>query len=90
MKIYTITKQNFLHWFFNTGDDGSQKNMRTELGGRAIEKLLKGEDFSYSVYDAFDDCELGCIPLMYLEEFHEGEEIEVGDLDYECEITLID
>jgi hypothetical protein len=90
MKTYTITKQNFLLWFFNTGDDKSQKEMRTDLGKKAIEKLLNGETFTYSVEDAFNECETSCIPLMYLEEFHEGEEIEIGDLEYECEVTLID
>jgi hypothetical protein len=92
MKTYTITKQNFLEWFFNTGDLKSQKESRTDLGKRAIERLLRGEDFFYSVEDAFNECSIESIPIMFLEEFkNDGyDELEVGDLDYECEVTLID
>lgn len=90
MKTYTITKQNFLEWFFNTGDDKNQEEARTDLGKRAIERLFSGEDFFYSVEDAFNECEISCIPLAYLEEFDDKNDLEVGDLDYKCEVTLID
>jgi len=93
MKTYTITKTNFLNWWFNTGSDQEQKENRLDLGKRAVEMLLSGEDFFYSVEDAFNECEKSCIPLEYLEEFlgdaeHFG--LEVGDLDYGCEVILID
>ena len=90
MKTYTITKQNFLEWFFNTGDLKSQKESRTDLGKRAIERLFSGEDFFYSVEDAFNECEISCIPLAYLEEFSNLELREVGDLQNACEVNLID
>ena len=90
MKTYTITKKNFLEWWFNTGSDQEQKANKEDLGARAVERLLSGEDFFYSVYDAFNECETDCIPLRYLEEFDDDNDLEVMDLDYECEITLID
>jgi hypothetical protein len=31
MKTYTIKKQNFLDWYFNTGADDEQESMRTDL-----------------------------------------------------------
>lgn len=89
MKTYTITKQNFLEWYFNTGADDDQESMRTDLGDRVIERLLSGEDFFYSVEDAFNECEKSCIPIAYLEEFDDRELLEVEDLKEECEIILI-
>ena len=59
------------------------------MGKRVIEKLLLGENFTFSVEDAFNECETSCIPIMYLEEFYCGEEIEVGDLKEEVNIILI-
>lgn len=90
MKTLHITKQNFLEWYFNTGADDEQESMRTDLGERLVEKLLSGEDFSYSVEDAFNECEVGCIPLAYLEEFDDRELLEVGELKEEVNVILID
>ncbi len=91
MKIYTITKENFLYWWFKTGSDQEQKENKIDLGERVIERLLSGEDYFYSVEDAFNECEITCIPLMYLEEFDKLEDDrEVGDLEYNCNVNLID
>jgi hypothetical protein len=95
MKNYTITQANFLEWYFNTGEDGDQKDMRTNLGEKAIDFLFSGKEFTFSVYDAFNECEQGCIPIKYLEEFGKDEQlgndntIEVMDLTFECEISLL-
>lgn len=92
MKTYTITKQNFLNWWFKSGSDQEQEANKIDLGERVIERLLSGEDFFYSIEDAFNECEISCIPIMLLEEFKEDgyDELEVGDLGYTCEINLID
>jgi len=95
VKFYTITQANFLEWYFNTGEDGSQKDMRTNLGKKAIDCLFEGKVFTFSVFDAFDECEKGCIPIKYLEEFGKDEKLgnddtlEVMDLPFECEISLL-
>jgi len=96
MKTYTITQANFLEWYFNTGSDNDQKDTQTDLGKKAIDCLFSGKAFTFSVFDAFDDCEEGCIPIKYLEEFGKDEQLgnddtlEVMDLTFECEITLIE
>lgn len=88
MKNFHITKQNFLMWWFETGSDQEQESNQIDLGQRVIQRLLSGEDYHYSVEDAFNECEKGCIPLRYLEEF-DDEDKEVGELGYNCEIILI-
>jgi hypothetical protein len=90
MKTYTITKKNFLEWWFNTGLDQEQKANKEDLGARAVERLLSGEDFFYSVEDAFNECEIECIPLRYLEEFDEDNDLVVMDLKENCVVNLID
>jgi hypothetical protein len=90
MKTYTITKQNFLKYFFQSGSDQEQEANQIDLGQRAIERLLSGEDFFYSVEDAFNECEVDCIPLAYLEEFDDDNELEVGELEEVVDVILID
>ena len=92
MKTYTITKESFLNWWFKSGSDQEQEANKIDLGERVIERLLSGEDFFYSVEDAYNECDVENIPIMYLEEFKEDgyDELEVGDLNEDCEINLID
>jgi hypothetical protein len=90
MKTFTITKKNFLEWYFNTGADGDQKDMRTNLGKEAVKSLFKRGWYSISVDTIFNnDAEHECIPLMYLEEFPDDADDELADLDYEWEVKLI-
>jgi hypothetical protein len=90
MKTYTITKENFLKYFFQSGSDQEQEANQIDLGQRVIERLLSGEDFFYSVEDAFNECEVSCIPLAYLEEFDDDNEFEVGELEEVVDVILID
>jgi hypothetical protein len=90
MKTYTITKENFLKYFFQSGSDQEQEANQIDLGQRVIERLLSGEDFFYSVEDAFNECEISCIPLAYLEEFDDDNELEVGELEEVVDVILID
>lgn len=90
MKTLHITKKNFLKYFFQSGSDQEQEANQIDLGQRAIERLISGEDFFYSVEDAFNECEIGCIPLAYLEEFDDDNEFEVGELEEEVDLILID
>ena len=90
MKTLHITKQNFLKYFFQSGSDQEQEANQIDLGQSVIERLLSGEDFFYSVEDAFNECEVGCIPLAYLEEFDDDNEFEVGELEEVVDIILID
>lgn len=92
METLHITKTNFLNWWFNTGSDQEQKENHLDLGKRAVEMLLSGEDFFYSVEDAFNECEISCIPIMYTEEYRKDgyDELEIGDLEGVFDVVLID
>ena len=91
MKKYTVTKQNFLEWYFNTGADDEQQDARTEMGRRVIDCLLSGEDFHCSVENIFNnEADLNCMPIHYLEEFLDDDSgIEVDDIGEIVEINLI-
>ena len=90
MKTYTITKENYINWFFNSGSDQEQEATRKDLGDRLVERLLSGEDFFYSVDDAFNEVDVEVIPLSYLEEFNDDDDREVGDLEEIIDLILID
>jgi hypothetical protein len=90
MKTYTITKQNFLEWYFNTGADDEQESMRKDLGERVIESLINIGQSNIVIEEIFNECETSCIPLYLLEEFEKDEDYkEVGDLEGIFNIELI-
>ena len=72
MKKLHITKENFIEWYFNTGADDEQKDARYNLGEKVINSLTEGKIFSFSVEDAFNECEMECVSLDYIEEYKKG------------------
>jgi len=95
MKKFTITKEQFINWYFNTGADQDQERMRTDLGDSIIEQLLEKGCAEINVTDIFEDeAELSCIPIRYTEEASQYPQecengCELGELD-EFEIKLVD
>lgn len=95
MKTYTITKKNFLQWYFKTGADCDQKEMVYDLGKTVLDLLFNNEDAVITTDDIFLIANLDCIPLSYLEEFKNdednhneyGEDERINDND---ELILID
>lgn len=90
-EIFTITKKNFLQWYFNTGADSDQKDLRTNLGEQVIQSLFDSGKSKITIKSVFNEnCEKSCIPLHYLEEFKENDGRELQDLTENWELTLID
>ncbi len=89
MKQYTITKESFINWMFNTGADQEQRQMRVDIGYKAVEKLLEDNSFTITVEDVWNSCDHCCIQVSYLEDCEE-EDGELMDLDHEYEVKLID
>lgn len=87
MKKFTITKEQFISWYFNTGADQDQERMRTELGGSVIEQLLEKGCAEVNVTDIFEsEAELSCIPISYTQEASQYPQecenhCELGELD---------
>jgi len=89
IKFYQITKENFLSYYFDTGDDGGQREMRACIGRDAVQSLRDKGEFTLDVKTLFEGCEQECIRVSYLENC-EVEDGEIMDLDHECEVILID
>ena len=90
MKIYTIQKTRFLEWYFESGQDQENEEIRKELGEKVVNSLFR-EGFSHIITrDIFDICNQEAIKTHFLEEFDEDSEKELGDLDDNCAVVLID
>ena len=76
--------------YINAGADDEQEAMRIDLGNKVLESLINIGQSNITIEDIFSECETICIPLHYLEEFDENEDsLEIGDLEYECNVILI-
>ena len=89
MKHYTITKTNFLKWYYQTGDDQSQIDQATKLGFSVIYALMEKGECTYTALDIWGECNHDCIPLNILEEFEDNKEGELSDLEDGWKVTLI-
>ena len=90
MKKYTITKSNFLSWYFDSGQDSENASIREDLAESLINGLTKSNTFTITTEEVFEQCNKDAIKLCYLEEFYDEDEREVEDLMEDCEIILID
>ena len=96
MTTYTITKSNFLNWYYNTGCDQSQEQMRVALGEGVIEHLLVFNQVVITAQDIFEEADLSSMPIHFLETFRGiehfmevDEAVEKGILTNDFEIKLI-
>ena len=87
---YTITKSNFLNWYFNGSDDYEYR----ELGISIKNELLcsPNGDVVVNVNSIWDQCETSVIPLRETEQYNEviHEDRELQELNGKYTITLID
>jgi hypothetical protein len=88
MKKLTITKNRFLDWYYESGQDSEIVELKFDLAERIIEQLRSQGVANISVQDLFDACNPESIRLNFTEQGTEDDyDIELGDLgDYE--ITL--
>jgi len=90
MKTYTITKHNFLDWYFENNYTEESTELRLDLAEKVISLLITKNNAVITTEEIFEDCNQESIKLAYLEEFDDEDEGEVGDLGYDCEVNLID
>ena len=88
MKKLTITKNRFLDWYYESGQDSEIVELKFDLAERIIEQLRSHGVANISVQDLFDACNPESIRLNFTEQGTDDDyDIELGDLgDYE--ITL--
>jgi hypothetical protein len=91
LRSFTMTKESFLDFYFNTGDDQSMKEMRVDIGYNVVDAMLEGKEFKMPTAESlFDNC--GYMRLSYCEGIVQGhplEDYEDIDLDWDIEIKLV-
>ena len=81
MKTYTIKKNNFLEWYFYSGDADEQKDTLNSFAINIINDLMKKDNIYINVSDIFIEAHKDIIPLCFIEEF---KELYENDLCDEC------
>lgn len=86
-----IKTQNFVEWYFNSGSDQEQDQIRQELGNLVSGILLLNERFTIAPRDLLDNVNTDIIPMHLVEGFKDTDmEIEIGDLNLNnYEIQLV-
>lgn len=97
MATYTLTKKNFLQWYYNSDSDQEQEEMRKDLGQHVIDQLLEFGECTVTVEEIFAECSIENMPIHFLNEFPSDSEdyIEIGFSESpinlnEDEIILVD
>ena len=88
MKL-TITKGNFLDFYFNYGQDSELKEIRFDLADEIIKILYDKDNATISVQSIFDQCNKDSIRGFYCEQLTDNIEQEIGDIFSNYEIELI-
>ena len=88
MKL-TITKGNFIEFYFNYGQDKELKELRLDLADDIIKILYDKDIATISIQDIFNQCNKDSIRGFYCEELTDNIEHEIGDIFPNYEIELI-
>ena len=90
MNNLTITKGNFIEWYFNTGQDTEKVCLRLELANDIINNLFVQDKVSTSLIDIFEYTNKDAIPLSYCQQYYNEDTDEcIGSLDNNYTLTLI-
>ncbi len=86
----TITKGDFIEWYFNTGQDKELKELRLDLADDIIKILYDKDTATISIQDIFNQCNKEAIPLSYCEQYYNEDTDDcIGSLDNNYTLTLI-
>ena len=89
MEKLTITKKRFLEWYYQSGQDQENTDLKIDLANSIINQMFKTGVGSISVQELFDGCSEDAIRLSFTEQGTEDDyDIELGDLG-EFEIQLV-
>lgn len=90
MATYTLTKKNFLQWYYNSDSDQEQEEMRKDLGQHVIDHLLEYGECTVSIDEIFAECSIENMGIHFLNEFPNDDEtyIEIGDLDSPIDLKV--
>ena len=89
----TITKEDFLRWYFNYGQDTEIRDSRYDIGECIIGQLLKTGVGSISAQEIFDGCSHDSVRAYFTQEHYmltDKYDVELSDLGIKYNLTLID
>lgn len=90
VKEATITKVNFIRWYFEHGSDDEIQDAKDNLANLVIENLFtEGFTTDYLIQELWDNCNKELIHCCFLEEFSDDNHDLLEEYDIET-ITLID
>jgi hypothetical protein len=87
---YKITKNRFLDWYFESGQDSENEEIRNELTEKMINSLFKDNTFTLNTNDVFENCNKSAIRLCYIEGLDVYDEREFSELGKNNSLILID
>lgn len=91
MSTYHITKNNFLKWYFEDGQDSENYQTKQELAELVINRLFEYDICVINTQSIFNECNQDAIQISYLEEFKDLDiHTELGDYEPNFELILID
>lgn len=77
MKRFTISKDKFLVWYFEDGQDTEIAHLRKEVADNVIKQLFEKQTATLTVRNLFEQVNQMAIKLQYLEEFKDRTDIEL-------------
>ena len=81
MKL-TITKKRFLEWYFESGQDQENEELKLDLANYIIGQMYKFGIGSMSVEEIFNKCNKEAIRVSFTEQGTEDDyDTELSDLD---------
>ena len=97
MKNLKITKDRFLDFFYNSGQDQEMEELKNDLAQKVINGLYSNKGtFTIAVEDIFNECNQDSIRLSFCDGYSEDEcgednyDIELGDIEEGYTIKLVD
>lgn len=89
MERLTITKKNFLDWYYDYGQDTENAQLREDLAKSIINQMRRVGFGTISVRELFDNCNQSSIRYCFTEECQDdNDDRELGDI-FEFTIELI-
>jgi hypothetical protein len=92
MKQLTIRKERLLEWYFESGQDSENEELKLNLADIIINQLFESGKAVFSVEDIFEMCNKDAIRAYFTEEFAyqtDDYDTELSDLEFEYKIDLV-
>lgn len=76
----TITKKDFIDWYYFDGSDQENEKLISELGMLSLSKFIS--NLKIELKDIFKNCNHSIIPGKYIQEYKKSLEFKNEELDF--------